>query len=70
MKTYILPNLVERTRWEITARKLFHVRAVRPWHRELWVPHHCRCSRPGWMGAGQPAPTKVSLPVAEGLGGL
>lgn len=40
-------------------------RAARPWHRlrrEVWLPHPWQCSKPGWMGFGQPG-LKVSTPL-------
>jgi len=37
--------------------KFFSERVVRCWiscPERLWMPHPWRCSRPGWMGPGQP----------------
>ena len=34
--------------------------------RDLWVPHPWRCSRPGWMGLGQPELVGGNQPMAGG----
>jgi len=38
--------------------------------REAVVPHLWRCSRPGWMGPGQPQLGEAALPIAGGWGWL
>jgi len=47
--------------------KYFTERVVRPWHRlsrDVWGPHPWRCSRPGWMGPGQPELVGGNQPMA------
>ena len=50
-------------------KKFFTQKVVRPWHccpEGVWMPHPWRCSRPGWMSAGQPELVWGNQPMAGG----
>ena len=47
-----------------------YLEVVKPWHccpGKLWMPQLWRCSRPGWMGPGQPELVGANQPMA-GIG--